>query len=47
MFVSSILYYELFTATLAFWVFLSPNAGILSLVRVTQITQLEKGFSSL
>ena len=24
-----------------------PNAGILSLVRVTQITQFDKGFSSL
>ena len=28
-------------------VFFSPNAGILSLVRVTQITQFENGFSSL
>ena len=30
-----------------FWVFLSPNSGILSLVRVTQITQFENGFLSL
>ena len=47
MLVSTILYYVLFTATWAFWVYLSRNAGILSLVRVTQITQFEKGFSSL
>ena len=44
MLVSTILYYVLFTATWASWVFLSPNAGTLSLVRVTQITQLEKVF---
>ena len=46
MLVSTILYNVLFTATKAFRVFLCPNAGILSLVRVTQITQFEKGFLS-
>ena len=30
-----------------FGYFLNPNAGILSLVRVTLITQIEKGFLSL
>ena len=45
MLVSTLLYYVLFTAT--FRVFLSSNVGVLSLVRVTQITQYEKDFLSL